>query len=275
MNRLIFIPMKRNILAIVPLGLLLFACSNPSPQNDGDAVITRPADETEGGMSFYLKKMDAGVEFYALGNEPFWSLDFENKKVVRFNTAEGFEMNVPYSPFVEVDGHHLEFVAETEMGSIKVELHRERCEDNMSGTPFSHRVRIFIESKNGGQSYEGCGRFVVTPDLNNSFQLERWNKEDVDGEKIAQGAPVLDFDLATLRVSGHSGCNQINAGFIAEPGVVYFSAMASTMMACEGSMEFEQSYLQALGEGPLSYGVNNGKLVMGNANNKMTYKLVE
>lgn len=267
--------MKKIILAIVPLALLLCACSNPSPENESEAVETKSVDETEGAMSFYLKKMDAGVEFYALGNEPFWSLDFENKKVVRFTTAEGFEMNVPYAPFVEVDGHHLEFVAETEMGTIKVELHRERCEDNMSGTPFSHRVRIFIETADGGQSYEGCGRFVVSPDLNNSFKLERWNQEDIDGEKIAKGAPILNFDLATLRVSGHSGCNQINTTFIPEPGFIHFSVMASTMMACEGSMEFEQRYLQAIGEGPHNYGVQNGNLTIGNANNKMTFKLVD
>lgn len=267
--------MKRTILAIAPLALIMLACSNPSQQNENEAQEAMPLDETEGGMSFYLKKLNAGIEFYALGNEPFWSLDFENKKVVRFTTAEGFEMNVPYAPFVEVDGHHLEFVAETEMGSIKVELHRERCEDNMSGTPFSHRVRIFIETADGGQSYEGCGRFVISPDLNNSFKLERWNKEDIKGENIAKGAPILNFDLATLRVSGHSGCNEINTTFIPEPGFIHFSVVASTMMACEGSMEFEQKYLQALGEGPHSFGVNNGRLVLGNTSNKMTYKVVK
>ena len=267
--------MKRLLYFFISLTVLAMACRNTPNPEASKPVDTIEMDETEGGMDFYLKKWKQGIDFYALGNEPFWSLDFENKKVVRFTTADGFEMNVPYKAFSPAENSELVFYSETEMGSLKIELTRERCKDNMSGTPFSHRVRILIETVDGGQSYEGCGRFVVTPDLNNSFQLVRWNKENVDGEKIAKGAPVLDFDLATLRVSGHSGCNQINSGFMPEPGVIYFSAMASTMMSCEGSMEFEQLYLQALSEGPHSFDVNNGRLVLGNANNKMTYELVD
>jgi heat shock protein HslJ len=48
-------------------------------------------------------------------------------------------------------------------------------------------------------------------------------------------------------VSGFSGCNQYNASYILEDQQITIGPIASTMMACPTGMEFEQTYLQALG----------------------------
>jgi copper homeostasis protein (lipoprotein) len=60
--------------------------------------------------------------------------------------------------------------------------------------------------------------------------------------------PQLVFDPSSHRVSGSGGCNRIVGGYELNAEKLTFGQMASTMMACAGGMETEQSFLKALGE---------------------------
>src|SRR5690606_7690416 len=57
--------------------------------------------------------------------------------------------------------------------------------------------------------------------------------------------PHLDFDMASKKVSGYSGCNQINAQIIQpSDNKISFGPIASTRMACR--IEGEPIFLKAM-----------------------------
>src|SRR5690606_2129773 len=69
------------------------------------------------------------------------------------------------------------------------------------------------------------------------------------------GAPVDSAALnrpATLlldedgRASGSGGCNQFGGTYVLEGAEIRFGALAMTRMACEGAMDVETSYAEAL-----------------------------
>ncbi|MEZ4690640.1 MAG: hypothetical protein R3A12_10825 [Ignavibacteria bacterium] len=52
-------------------------------------------DNTQRDSSDFLMKMfNDGVDFYANGNEPFWSMDLAFDKYLRFNVLDGDSINL-------------------------------------------------------------------------------------------------------------------------------------------------------------------------------------
>lgn len=58
--------------------------------------------------------------------------------------------------------------------------------------------------------------------------------------------PHIAFDPATHRVSGSGGCNRISGGYTLKGQKLTFGHVMSTMMACDGVMDTEQNFLNAL-----------------------------
>ncbi len=113
---------------------------------------------------FIQKKIDEGIDFYAIGNEPSWSLDVKLEEGLKFITLSGIELNVPLSEPIETkeDGS-FEINGETEAGTIEVSVIKEACTDNMSGEVFTHKVIVNAKAgaDNDFQRYEGCGRYLL------------------------------------------------------------------------------------------------------------------
>jgi heat shock protein HslJ len=80
----------------------------------------------------------------------------------------------------------------------------------------------------------------------------RWELVYWQGQTVPHGdngEPVI-LTFRDGRVSGHAGCNRMNAGFELGPaaGQVRFSGPVTTRMACEpGRMAFEAAFVAALG----------------------------
>lgn len=80
----------------------------------------------------------------------------------------------------------------------------------------------------------------------------RWELVYWEGRVVPHGdngEPVI-LTFRDGRVSGHAGCNRMNAGFEVGPAVgeVRFSGPVTTRMACEpGRMAFEAAFVAALG----------------------------
>ncbi|MDZ7614777.1 MAG: hypothetical protein U5K51_14555 [Flavobacteriaceae bacterium] len=49
----------------------------------------------EPNPNFVIKKFEEGIDFYASGNEPFWNLDMDFEKGIRFTTIDGLVYNSP------------------------------------------------------------------------------------------------------------------------------------------------------------------------------------
>jgi heat shock protein HslJ len=79
---------------------------------------------------------------------------------------------------------------------------------------------------------------------------ERWLLVEMvlEGRSIPDvpaAKPDITFE-AEGRVFGHGGCNRYFGGYKVEGDRISFSAMGSTMMYCEDTMEIEYAFLQSL-----------------------------
>jgi uncharacterized membrane protein len=107
------------------------------------------------------KKKDSGVDFFALGQEPSWSLNIYRDSLIQFSSFEGLAMNTPgVEPVTR--GDTTTYSATTESGNMTITLVKGACTDIMSGQKFTHHVAV--EVKRGkdktSKTFNGCGTQV-------------------------------------------------------------------------------------------------------------------
>ena len=212
-----------------------------------------------------LTKYKRGIDFYAVGNEPFWSLDMDFEKGFHFNTLNGLDFKAPAAKFVKaMDANAIRYKSITESGEIIVQLNQTDCADNMSGQEFDYSVTIdFKTSKETNyKTYKGCGNYV--PD----FRLhDIWAITEVDGIKIKPEnfkgkLPGIEFNITENRVMGNDGCNSFNGSFKTEYKRIFIGNLASTMMACFENEEISSKIRKILSNNNLDYTIENNLLIL-------------
>ena len=216
-------------------------------------------------MTLMQKKLDRGIGFYAVGNEPSWSLDIDFDKGMRFKSLTTVsELNTPPGREAKAqDAEVTRYFAETEAGTLIVTVLRGVCVDTMSGESFPYRVRT--EAKRSIDAdytlFEGCGRYVVDDRLNDIWVLTRLGERTLTAEDFAKGLPVIEFHLADNRVTGNAGCNRLSGSFQARGDKITFGQLATTRMACP-NMAIEHEFLSMITDKTLRYAIDGGRLVL-------------
>lgn len=203
-----------------------------------------PSADRERGQWSDLR--DQGVDFRATGNEPFWNIQIDFDKEMRFSVLDGDSIRMPV-PEMEQDtsssARLLE--AEAESGAVNVALYPTGCMDTMSGEVFTHRVVV----ETGKKTFYGCGNYI-----NDRFKLhDFWVLHSLNGTPLNQQdtlrqQPALQFDLTKNSVAGNTGCNQLGGTVSVRDDSLSFSQLITTKMACEDMMELESQFLNALSE---------------------------
>jgi len=218
-------------------------------------------------LKLMQKKMAEGIDFYAVGNEPSWSVDIDFDKFMRFKSlTELPEMHTPPGKEDRAqDADVTRYFAQTESGTLIVTVLKGKCSDTMSGEPILFRVRVDVKraTELDYTSFEGCGVYVVDYRLNDIWVLTMFNHKPLNKEDFAKGLPMLEFHLNDNRVFGSTGCNRMTGGFEVRGNKITFSQMATTRMACP-NMEFENRFLKALTGGTLNYSLDRGRLMLKN-----------
>ena len=100
----------------------------------------------------------AGIDFIATGNEPFWSFELDEESAMHFQTPDGLEMVAPaVLPEVTENGAKL-YSAETETGSMLVQIENKLCINTISGDSSAYTVYVTIKQNEGGEKkFRGCG----------------------------------------------------------------------------------------------------------------------
>jgi heat shock protein HslJ/uncharacterized membrane protein len=211
------------------------------------------------------EKMNQGIDFYASGSEPSWSLDIDFDKFMRFKSLTAIpELNTPAGREAKAqDADVTSYRARTEDGMLIVTIFKGPCEDSMSGETFPLKVRVDAKYTADADyvQFEGCGRYVVDYRLNDIWVLTKFNQQPLNSDDFAKGLPVVEFHLTDNRVSGSTGCNRMTGGFEARGKTITFGQMATTRMACP-NMVFEQDFLTALAGKKLTYTVGEGNLLL-------------
>ncbi len=255
------------------IGLILvsasFACDSPSSKSRGGASDASPLaapeapTEEEGDNNFLFKKYQAGIDFYAVGNEPDWSLDMDFENLFKFNTlAEFGELSTPaVEPILAQDANVKLYVAEVESGTLRVQVSESPCSSTMSEEQFSYTVTV--EVKRGVDqeftTFKGCGRYVPDFRLTDIWVLEELYGEAVQAEDFQKELPRLEIKMRDGRIMGHDGCNNMNASLEAGSGIWRMSHGISTLMACP-NMELSDKVRSSLEAS--SYAIGNNRLTL-------------
>lgn len=151
--------------------LLLFfaACEPPNKDvteksdKDSTPVDTVPVADTVTTLSpipeRWKEKAAAGIDFIATGNEPFWSIELDEEKFIRYTTPDGVELTTPPVKSVNVDADTKLYKAETEMGKLELQIMNKFCINDMSGDSSAYTVHLTIKLKKDKKPrvLHGCG----------------------------------------------------------------------------------------------------------------------
>ena len=120
-----------------------------------DNYILRPV---EGGSNYtqLREKAAAGIDFWAAGNEPGWSLEMDRQKTIAFRDMDGDSLRVP-APRPQPNTDSLKvYTAKTEKAEFILTIRHRVCTDDMSGFMRPYTVEVQVKDK----KFKGCGEYL-------------------------------------------------------------------------------------------------------------------
>jgi uncharacterized membrane protein len=101
----------------------------------------------------WMEKKAAGIDFFALGNEPFWLMEIDRDKQISFLRVDSTQPTVfPYVAAVQQNGQYI-FNVQKVTDSMQIMITPQFCSDGMSDNWYEYKV----EAKYNGIVYVGCG----------------------------------------------------------------------------------------------------------------------
>lgn len=200
-------------------------------QNSGADIDS--TNNSEINAEFFIQKKKSGIDFYGVGNEPFWALDMDFDQGFQLKTPD-FEYNTPpVDPDLAQDAPIKRYRVVTESGEMIVRIHKKRCQDTMSDQEFSHEVRVSFKSgiDSAFTEFTGCGRYVPDLSLHDIWGLIEFNGVKYPNENMPGGA-TLELFPVDERVMFSDGCNSFRGSFHTQENKVYFGNMAGRLKAC-------------------------------------------
>ncbi len=243
----------------------VFSCSEQSTKkatgNDSTSVVMDQASADTNVAPFneqrwLQEKVMSGIDFIATGNEPFWGLEMSYDSFIKFTTADGDSVLVPW-----VEGIRLQDVAatgyraEVEGGQLSIVVYDEKCVDDMSGIERPKKVEVLFKD----QKYSGCGRFTYDYRLHDIWVLESINDKKLNASDFAKGLPRLEFNTTENRLTGHGGCNNFNGTIEVQGRKIKTGRFMSTRMACP-NLDTEIQLLSSITSREIPYTLESMKL---------------
>lgn len=254
-------------IAILLFGLItITACASSDKINKENKSADNQNEEPVAAPSFYQEKFINGTDFFARGNEPFWTLEIDLEKEMKFITLDDINLTIPAVEGVKAqDADVTRFHAQTESGEMMVTLIKENCEDNMSGEPFNYKVKVEVRKSidENFKTYEGCGSYLFDYRLNDIWVMEEMTGVELKKEELIKGIPTFEFNLKEMRFNGHAGCNNLTGKIDLRGTKINFGNIAATMMACP-DMEVERAVIDALNKKTFTYKIENPRLTLDN-----------
>lgn len=137
--------------AVTSKGLSELNNSGTPVSNRSDAYLKRKmigADNTA-----WMEKKAAGIDFFSLGNEPFWLMEIDKDKQISFLQVDN-EKPVVF-PYVaaEVQNGQWTYNVQNETDKLQIVITRQFCSDGMSDNWYEYKVDLNFN----GTAYTGCG----------------------------------------------------------------------------------------------------------------------
>ena len=183
---------------------------------------------------FLNEKWKNGIVFYAIGNEPSWSININKNYSATFKSPDGEQFTAAsISRLASIDTKSIIYRSSNPQGEMIITLSKEKCGDTMSDDSFSYSVSVQIKLKGKKEfdTYKGCGNFVPDPRLNGKWIIAKVDTLIIDKQQLIK-LPELSIDVYKGMVSGNDGCNLFNGQVSFQDNEIIFGMIAGTMMAC-------------------------------------------
>ena len=239
--------------------------NDESVETSSSSVIAEPAPGQD-GISFNMKLWQEGIDFYARGNEPSWSVDIDFDSKLTFKPMDGpsFELT-EYSIHYAQDANILRIAGRGDSGELIVTISGDPCVDTMSGEEFRNTVNVEIRSGDDAdfRSMNGCGLYVPDFRLNDIWVLKSLNGIELKADRFPdKGAPTFEFHVEEGRVAGHAGCNNFNGSFFrSRNDILHFEPFAMTRMMCP-DMEIEDLVAREVAGRSMKYSIDGLILIL-------------
>lgn len=225
--------------------------------------------ENSGMQKILMQKQQEGIDFYAIGNEPSWSLDMDFDKIIRFKTANGITFNAPaVEPELAQDHNVKRFRAVTESGEIIIQIIQGDCKDTMADRSYPYQVTVDFKTSTASDftSLKGCGMYIPDFRLHDIWAIESVEGIILNASDYKKNAPKLEIFVSEQRVLGSDGCNTFRGKMYNEENRLYFGPMASTRMACLNNTEISYKINSVFSKNAITYSIENNRLTIFNNN---------
>jgi len=210
-----------------------------------------------------MAKNQKGIDFYAVGNEPFWSLDMDFNKGFHFKNLDGLEFNVPVvKPDKAMDANVIRYRSATESGEIIIQLNQTECSDTMSGQKFEYAVTVDVKTNKDSdfKTYKGCGNYVPDFRLHNIWVIKEVNGRQLNSMTFKEGMPNLELNTSDNTIMGFDGCNNFNGKMSSVHGTITIGMLMSTMKSCPDNADISFQINNILSGKKISYKFEKGFL---------------
>jgi uncharacterized membrane protein len=101
----------------------------------------------------WQKKEAAGVEFFGVGNEPFWNIEIDEQKKIAFHLADWPQPKQFNAVKPVIYSDSIVYSTQSDSTTLTINVYNKFCSDGMSDFIYSHSVKVVYN----GQVYNGCG----------------------------------------------------------------------------------------------------------------------
>jgi len=210
---------KRYLKLTLLFFILTFASCKKSQNKKADSNKLKARDQVVKSQDtlneLETKLLKKGINFYARGHEPSWSLDMDFERHYHFKTLNGEEMYVPnVSGEKAMDANMTRFYAHVEKGKLIITLNKEPCQDSMADKTFDFSVNVQFKYgiDDDFKEFNGCGRFLPDLRLHDIWVLEAINDKPISLDANQQ-RPRLEFFPQKNVLLGNAGCNNFQTKF--------------------------------------------------------------
>jgi heat shock protein HslJ len=253
--------------------LVFFGCKAPNN------AITESSSSAKPSKAYQeqIENMEQGIYFRAMGNEPEWSLKISSKQIEFTSLSPDFKsFTAPHiDPIRAMDANVKTYRLTTSTGTAAITIEQQKCANTMSGQELPYTVRVeMTNNSNTSKTFSGCGYYVIDARLHDIWVLEKMNGENVSLNKFAKQLPNIGINSNNGTFTGYTGCNRMNGTVFFEKGLLRFTNITTTEMAC-GPQNRESELLHSL-QSSTTYQVANMRLTLTNPSGiELVFKKVD
>ncbi len=262
----------RYLLLLFTASLTFFSCRTQEIKNTHIDKSALTAEKLISAKGYEMRMR--GIDFFASGKEPFWSIAIDFEQNVYFK-SEGLDKDVIISirkliQDVEKPESNYQIKGEGINLRIHIKPNANPFIYDETNKPYTVQIEAKRNKDTDWQIYQGQGEYFGKLTLHDIWGLTELNGKSVSDYQIIE-EPYVEIHLDNNRMSGFLGCNVFGGPCYFGRGKIVTGPLMSTKKACLNS-NIEADFAQALSNKSFLYKVDNGILTLWNDQSKLIFK---